>query len=156
MLPAGFFFSFQQEFHVYRKPAGGLQQPLHGFDLNVNLPLVVARAAREDVVAAHLRFKRRRLPLVQRVRRLHIVMPIKQDRGLTRGAKPLRIDQRIAGSFDQAGGVHPRTAQFLNSEFRRAPDVGLVFGKRADARYAKEGLKAFQEFGLVLLIIVHA
>ena len=52
VLAAGLLFAFQQELHVDRQLAGGLQQPFHGFDLNVDLPFVIAGAAREDIVAA--------------------------------------------------------------------------------------------------------
>ena len=155
MLAAGLLFAFEQELHVDRQLAGGLQQALHGLDLDVDLALVVAGAARENVVAADLRLEGRRFPLVQRIGRLHVVVAVEQDGGLARRAQPFRIDQRIAFAFDQLGGGHPRRAQFVQGEFGGAPDIGLVFRERADARNAQEGLQPLQKIGLVLLVVVH-
>ena len=121
----------------------------------IDLALVVAGAAREDVVAADLRLEGRRLPLVQRVGRLHVVVAVEKDGGLARRAQPFGVDQRIAVAFDQLGGGHPRRAQLVQGELGGAPDVGLVLGQRADAGNAQEGLQAFQEVGLVLLVVVH-
>ena len=60
------------------------QQSLHRLDLDVDLALVVAGAAGIDVVAANFRLERRRLPFVQRIGRLHVVMAVEQDRRLAR------------------------------------------------------------------------
>ena len=155
VLAAGLLLAFEQELHVDRQLAGGLQQALDGFDLDVDLALVVAGAARVDVVAAHFGLERRRLPLVQRIGRLHVVVAVEQERRLARRAQPFRVDQRIALAFDQFGDGHPGRAQFVDGEFGRAPDVRLVLGKRADAGNAEEGFQSFQEVGLVLLVVGH-
>ena len=132
-----------------------LQQALHRLDLDVDLAFVVTGAARENVVAADLRLEGRRLPLVERVGRLHVVVAVEKDGGLARRIQPFRIDQRIAFAFDQLGGGHPRRAQLVQSEFGGAPDIGLVFRERADARNAQEGFQPLQKIGLVLLVVVH-
>ena len=121
MLAAGLLLAFEQEFHVNGQLAGGLQQAFHGLDLNVDLPLVVAGAAREDIVAAHFRLERRRFPFVERIGRLHVVVAVEQDRGFSRRAEPFRVDQRIAVAFDQLGGVMPaaRSSSAANSAARR-------------------------------------
>ena len=75
--------------------------------------------------------------------------------GLARSAKPFRVDQRIALAFDRFGDAHPRRAQLVDGEFRRAPDVRLVLGKRADAGNPEEGFQSLQKVGLVLVIVGH-
>ena len=142
MLAAGLFFAFQQELHVHRQLAGGLQQALDGLDLNVDLSLVVAGAAREDVVAADFGLEGRGLPFVQRIGRLHVVVAVKENGGLAGRAQPFGVDQRVAaaGIFDQFRGSHAGGAQLVQGEVGGAADVGLVFRQRADRGDAEEGL----------------
>ena len=78
-----------RNFTLTGRLAGGLQQPFDGLDLDVDLALVVAGAARVDVVAAHFGLERRRLPLVQRIGRLHVVVAVEEDGRLAGRAQPL-------------------------------------------------------------------
>ena len=121
VLAAGLLLAFEQELHVDRQFAGGLQQAFDGLDLDVDLALVVAGAAGVDVVAADLGLEGRRVPLVQRIGRLHVVVAVEEDRGLAGRAEPLGVDQRIALAFDQFGQVMPaaRSSSRANSAARR-------------------------------------
>jgi hypothetical protein len=123
-----------------------LQQAFDCLDLQIDLALIVGRAAGENVIAAHFGLKRRRLPFVQRVRRLYVVMAVKQDGGLTGSAQPFGVNQRVAGAFDQSGGRHAGRLQFIANKFGGAADIGLVLGERADAGNAQERFQAFQFF----------
>ncbi len=98
---AHLFFAFDQELHVDRQFAVLFQQSLHGFDQDVGLAFVVGRPARVDVVVADVGLKRRRLPFVQRIGRLHVIMPVEQHDGLAWSAQPFGVHQGIPLSFDQ-------------------------------------------------------
>ena len=149
------FLAFEQELHVDGELAGGLEQRLHGFDLDVDLPLIVAGAAGVDVVAADFGFKGGRLPLIERVGRLHVIVAVEKDGRLAGRAEPFGIDQGVAIAFNQAGGGHAGGAQLADGEFGGAADVELVLGEGADAGNAEEGLEAFEKIGLMLLEVGH-
>ena len=127
VLAAGFLLAFEQELHVHGQLAGDLQQALHGLDLDEHLPFIVAGAARENVVAADLGVERRRLPFVERIGRLHVVVAIEKERGLAGRAQPFRVDERVAFAFDQLPRSDP-PQKFVPREFGRAPHVRFVFG----------------------------
>jgi len=127
-----------------------LQQPVHRLDENVGLALVVRRSARVDVVVANGRLERRRFPFVQRVRRLNVVMAIKQERRFPRSAQPLGVYQRIPLSFDELRLIEAGFRQLVADELGRLLNVRLVFGERTDARNAKERLESLQIFLMML------
>ena len=118
VLAAHFFFALDQELHVDRQPPVLLQQAFHGFDQDVGLPFVVGRSARIDVVVANVGLKRRRLPFVQRIGRLHIVMPVEQHGRLARRAQPFGVHQRIAFAFDQLRLLQARRAPTRRARIR--------------------------------------
>ena len=62
---AGLLFPFDQEFDVDRQRARRLQPGSGGGDLGEDLPLVVARAAAEELAVAHRRLEWRAEPLVR-------------------------------------------------------------------------------------------
>ena len=62
---------------------------------HVHLALVVGRAARVDVAVAHGRLEGRRDPFIQRIGRLHVVMPVAQHGRLAGRVQPVGVDQRM-------------------------------------------------------------
>ena len=128
VLAAHFFFALDQELHIDRQPPMLLQQPLHGFDQDVGLAFIVGRPTRVDIIVANVGLKRRRFPFVQRIGRLHVVMPVEQHGGLARRAQPFGVDQRIPFAFDQLRLLQSGALQLAAHEFGRALDVRLVLG----------------------------
>ena len=100
-------------------------------DVGVRLPLVVRRAAGHQLVALDRRLERRVAPQLDRVDRLHVVVPIEEDRRLARRAQPLGVDQRMAGRVDPLR-LEARLAQLAHQELARPQDLGLVVRVRRD------------------------
>ena len=99
---ADFFLAFEDDLHVDRQLAGLLQVRLDGLEVHEHLALVVGRSARVDLAVADGRLKGRRLPQLDRIDRLHVVVAVEKDRRRAFGAKPVAIDDGIARRLDQA------------------------------------------------------
>ena len=155
VLAAHLLFALDEELHVYGQAARGLQEALDSLDRDVDLPLVVGRSAGEDIFTANIGLEGRRLPLLERIGRLHVIVAVEQQRGLSRGSQPLRIDQRVAFTLDQFGVLQARAAQFTQGELGRPANVRLVLGKSADTRDSQKGLEPFEKGVAVLLVVVH-
>ena len=67
------------------------------------LPFVIGRTARYKTVSGHGGLEGWTVPLLDRVRWLHIVVPVEEHGGLARGAAPLTVDQRVARRLDSPG-----------------------------------------------------
>ena len=74
-----FLFAFEQELDVDGQLAFGLQESLHRFEQKIGLPFVIDGAAGIEVVIADSRLEGRRHPFLEGIRRLHIVVPVKQQ-----------------------------------------------------------------------------
>ena len=98
---ADFFFAFEDELDVHRQPAVLLQVRFDRLEVHEHLALVVGRAARVDLAVADGRLERRRLPEVERIDRLHVVVAVEEDRRRARRAEPVAVDDRIARRLDQ-------------------------------------------------------
>ena len=99
---ADFFFALDHEMQVDRQIAVLLERFLDPENVRENLPFVVGRAARKNVAVFQHRIERRRIPQIERIGRLHIVMSVNHD-----GAAPglmfvLRPDHRMARCRTQA------------------------------------------------------
>ena len=140
----------EQALHVQRQTAGRRQQRLDGLEVREQLPLVVARAAAVHISAIDACRKRRKPPLTQRSRRLHVVVTVDQRRGLAARPRPFRIDDGM-----------PRCRQFAHAlqadrlQMRRQPSaaplhVGRPRRLAADARDADELLELTKKARLVL------
>src|SRR5581483_1795232 len=105
----------------------------------------VRRPARIQISVAHLRLKRRRLPQLQRIRRLHIVVPVTQHRRLARRMHPVGINQRMFRRRNDLDILQPRRLQAVRDKLRRALHVRLVFRKSADRRNTEEGFQFIKE-----------
>ena len=101
MRTADFFLAFDDEMQIHRQIALLLDRFLNAEDVGKNLTFVIRRAARKNVSVLQNRLERRRFPQLERVRRLHIVMPVNEN-----GAPPFlmfvpRPNNRMAGSRNQ-------------------------------------------------------
>src|SRR5689334_25204956 len=100
---------------------------LESLDMEIELSFVVDRSAREEFSAANGRLKRRTLPQVEWLGRLHVVVPIDQHRLGPWRAAPFadddrvtrrRMDLRLKADLGQLGG------QPLGA----TPGVGVMLG----------------------------
>ena len=120
----GFLFPFQQDRDRDRQLACHGFPGAAGFDKGHKLALVVSRAATDDVFRSigagqDLRVKGVILPQFQRVYGLHIIVPVKQDRGARRSpvvAHHHRMPRRIAHR-----GVKTDRGQVFGMPFRTGP-----------------------------------
>ena len=112
-------------FRLHRVADGGDQRHV--------VRLAVAGAARVDLAIADGRLERRRLPLLERVRGLDVVVAVDEERGRPLGSGPLGVDGRVTVAFHQPG-FHPRVLEPLPHELGAAAAVRLVSAQRAHAR----------------------
>ena len=88
-------------FKLIGKPPRALDPGLGALDVREHLAFVVGGAAGVDVAVAAHGLERRRRPLLQRIGRLNVVMPVDQRRRGPGDVRRLAVDQRMA-----AGGNH--------------------------------------------------
>ena len=93
---ADFLFALKHHLDVHRQRPF-CQVRLDRLEVQEDLPLVVDRAAGEKLPVPHRRLERRRLPLLQRIHRLHVVVPVDEERRRAFGAAPLAVDDGIPG-----------------------------------------------------------
>ena len=124
MLAADFLFAFEDDLDVHRQAAVLLQVRLDRLEVHEDLSLVVGRAAGVDLAVANRRFERRRLPQLERVHRLHVVVAVEEDRRRARGAEPVAVDHRIAGRVDQPDVVQADAPHLVGAPVGAAPHVG--------------------------------
>ena len=140
--------------HIERQPTGRREQRLQGLHMDIHLPFVVHRAARVEIAVPLDRLEGRRNPLVQRIGRLHIVVPVGQAGRLALGMQPVRIDQRMSRAavlwnVDQLDVLHPNPRQLGGQHLGRVANVALVFGQRRNRGNAEQRLQFVKKAGLV-------
>ena len=131
---ADFLFTLEKHFDVERQTAGLLHVRFDSLEVHEDLPFVVGRAARVDLVLAHGRFERRRFPEVDRIDGLHVVVAVEEDRRRAWRIQPFAVDDRVARRFEQPHVLEADALHVIGAPLGRAPHVGLMLGKRADAR----------------------
>ena len=93
----GFFFAFKQHSDFARRPAVDLVPSAEAFKPSHHLAFVVHRTPGNDALTAfgvyQLRFKRRCVPKLQWLRRLHVIMAVIQDMG--RGLRTACVRPRM-------------------------------------------------------------
>ena len=134
-------FAFENDLDVHRQAAVLLQVRLDRLEVHEHLALVVGGAARVDLAVADGRLERRRLPQVQGIDRLHVVVAVEQDGRRPGRPQPVAVDDRIAGRLEQPDVLQPDAAHFVAAPFGTAADVGFVLGQRADARDGQQRLQ---------------
>ncbi len=131
---ADLLFAFDQKLQIDRQGPVHRTQGLDSFDVHVHLPFVVGRTAGVNISIAQNGLKRRRLPQLQRIGRLHIVMPITQHRRLSWSVQPIGVNQRMLGRGNDRDVLKPRARQAIGDKFRGPVDVSFILRQRADAR----------------------
>ena len=131
-LAAAFLLAFHHKHHVQGEIVGLLQRFLNAEDVRQDLPLVIRSATGVDLPILQRRFKRRRRPLLQRVRRLHIVMAVNKQRASARFALATRHHDRVpVGGIDLR--LQPHALEFLFEPPRASCNLRRVLRVRRNA-----------------------
>ena len=138
---ADFLFALEDDLDVHRQPAVLLQVRFDRLEVHEDLALVVGGAARVDLAVAHGRLERRRLPQIERVDRLHVVVAVEENRRRARRAEPVAVDDRIARRVDEPDVLQADAAHLVGAPFGAPLHVGRVLGQRADARNREKRLQ---------------
>ena len=138
---ADLLFSLENELHVHRQPAVLLQVRFDCLQMHEDLAFVVGRAASVDFAVAHGPLKRRRLPKVERIHRLHIVMAVEENGRCARCAEPVAVHNRIAWRIDQPDILKAHPPHLVGTPFGAPLHIRRVLGQRADAWNREEGLQ---------------
>ena len=138
---ADLFLALEDDPDVHRQLAVLLQMRLDRLEVHEDLALVVGRSAGVDLAVADRRLEGRRLPQVERIDRLHVVVAVEQNRRRALGAEPVAVDDRVARRVDEPDVLHADAAHLVGAPFGAALDVGGVLGQRADARDGQQGLQ---------------
>ena len=145
-LPAHLLFPLEQHPHIDRQFASrGLQQCFQSLHMHVHLTLVVDRSTGIKVSVPLRRLKRGREPFVQRVGRLHIVMPVGQAGRLARGMQPVSIHQRMTGGFNHSNVFQANSLQFPGQALGGESHVAFMLRKRRNGRNTEERLQFLKE-----------
>ena len=149
MLRAAFLLALDHGGDRQRQLAGDRLEGAAGLDEGHGLAFVVAGPARDDDLAAagqrlDARLERRRLPQVQRIDRLHVIMAIEQH---ARAGDAVRLahHHRMALGWAHVGGKTD-AAQVGGHMLGGGPALFLVRrvgGNRGDAQQRKQALDAF-------------
>ena len=127
-LTAILLFPFDQEVEVH----GGLAARFDRSEETENLALVVGRAAGEEVAVPDGRLERRRGPLVEGIRRLHVVVTVEEQRRRARNLRPDAPDHGMNVAAQQLHVPGSETAQFGGHPLSGAAAIGVVRGKGGD------------------------
>src|SRR5215207_10410898 len=91
-----------------------LRQRLDGLDNGNEVRLHVGRAAGVDQAVTERRLEWRRLPQLERVGRLDVIVTVDEDRGLAGSGVPGAVYNRVAWCFDQADVGHACRSQAIS------------------------------------------
>ncbi len=144
---AGLFLALQQEQDFAGQFALGLEQALDGLDVGPELAFVVGRPPAVQDAVADGRLERRGLPLVHRVLRLHVVVPIDHH---AFGALALLQSPHdgLAADIDKSG-LESQTLELRHDPFGAGPRVLIVGPLGADRREPHELLEFLDETNLI-------
>ena len=141
--------ALEHELHVHRQHARRRKERLGDLDRDQHRSLVVGDASGVQTTVAHRRCEGGTVPLLQWVRRLHVVVTVDEHRQLARRTKPLAVNDRIARRGDRAYGDRSGGFQFRGDPLRGRLHVGGVRGIGAHARDCGE-LDEFAEYAVVI------
>ena len=130
---ADFLLAFHHHLDVHRKLAVGIAQRFERFDVDVNLAFVVRRAPAVDIAVADGRLEGRRRPQIERFGRLHVVVPVEENRRLTRGVQRFSVDERVQLCGHDLDIFQTGRAQLFSHPARRPFNIGPVFALGANA-----------------------
>ena len=134
MLAADLLLALENQFDIDREPTAVLHAGFDRLEVHEDLTLVVRGATRINLAFPNGRLERRRFPFVQRVDRLHVVVPIKEDGRRPLGMEPVPVDDRIARRFDAAHVFETDALKLIRGPLGAARHVTRVLWERADTR----------------------
>ena len=147
---AHLFLSFDQQFHVAGKRAGGVEARLDHRSVRDRARLVVGTAPAVEAAVVCRGLERVRLPAVLVPGRLHVVVRIEEDRRHVVSPAPRRVgplgDHRrwAARNGGLAHRLEPARLEVRRRRVGRVLHVGMAVGVGADARDAHEILERQQ------------
>ncbi len=148
---ADLFLAFHHDFQIDRQRSARVHVCVDGGQMHHDLSLVVDGAASEDLAVAHVAFERRRLPQIERVDRLHVVVAVNEHGRLPGRAEPLAVCQRIAAGLELAR-IESGLAHAFDQPVATASDLAALFRIGAYRRDGDEPL----EFGESALLFALA
>jgi hypothetical protein len=131
-LASALLLALDEDDDVDRQIAGPLEPALERQDLGERRPLVVRPAAGPDHAVDDGGLEGWRLPEVERIDRLDVVVAVEEHGRAAAGAASLRPHQRVTVSLHEPG-LEAGATQPLGHELRRATDVARVLGPRRHA-----------------------
>ena len=146
---ADLLFAFDDHLEVDRQLPGRLPQGIERANVNVHLAFVVGGAAAIEIAVANGRLEGRRGPQFERLGRLHVVVPVKKNRGLPGSLQRFAINQRMHFRRNDFDAVEAHAAQPVGHPLRGALDVRFALRLRADAGNAQK----FVEIGQMLVVL---
>jgi hypothetical protein len=123
--------------------------------LSDDLALVVDRASSVEVSIALRRLERRCEPLVERVRRLNIVVTVDEHGRLAGSMEPVSVDQRMPFGLNELRMLHSDALQVGKQRLGGFAAVGRVLGQRGDGGNAQQSLQIIEITGSVLACVVN-
>ena len=136
----------EDEPEIHRQLAPGLEERLGGAEMHVDLALVVGRAPGQHPAVVEDRLERRRVPQVERIDRLDVVVAV-DDRGRRAiRVQPVAVDHRVAARLGDLDMLDPHPRELRRHERRRAPAIRRVLWQRRDARDPEERLVVLEAF----------
>ena len=114
-----------------------VQVRFDGFEVHPDLAFVVDRATPVQIAVANLGLERRRGPFVQRIDRLHVVVPIDEGGGQRWIDDALGVNRRMPGRLDEVGALQACIERRLAEVVGIAPNLGSVCRVGRNARDAQ-------------------
>jgi len=142
---AHFLFALDNELHIDRQLAPFRQQALDCLDLHEHLAFVVAGPAPFDLVVRDRGDEGRRVPLVEGIHRLNVVVAIDKDGGsVLTGTGPLAVNGGAASPSrigraggDDGDGLETGVAEQAGAELGRGRHIPGVAGLCGNGGYAQ-------------------
>jgi hypothetical protein len=123
----------------------GAEQRREGHHVHVDLALVVRRPTGEHAAPLDHRLERRRVPEIERIDGLDVVMAVDEDRRRVRtGMEPVGIDRRVARGFVEGDVLRAGRAERVGEPGGGGPAVVAVPRLPGDAGDPQEGLVALE------------
>ncbi len=119
--------------------------------MHEELSLVVAGAAGVDAIVLVARLERRADPLVERVRRLDVVMAVDEHGGrFVAGVHPLAGDDRVVRRLVDRRSLDADSRELVGDPLRGPAHLARAAGVRGDALDAQELVQLREMLGLVV------
>src|SRR5260370_4697326 len=97
---ADFVFAFDHQMQIHWQIMMFLHRFLNSENVRKDLPFVVRSASRENIAILQNRLEWRRIPQLQRIRRLYVIMPLDQNCASARLMVVSRPNKRVAAPCD--------------------------------------------------------